>query len=133
MTQIKNLTQRTGRFYTTLGVCMTMAITATAPLFAQGTVVQGKAKRSDVIEQRVYYADLNLENRANQLVLISRVKKAAGKVCDIIHSGESPMMKFDSGCTYDVYRNAKPQIAMAIASADSGARVAINLSTTRSK
>jgi len=133
MTQIKNLRQRTGRFYTTLGVCMTMAFTATAPLFAQGTVVQGKAKRSDVIEQRVSYADLNLENRANQLVLISRVKKAAGKVCDKIYSGESPMMKFNSGCTYDVYRNAKPQIAMAFANAGTGARVAINLSTKRSK
>lgn len=133
MTQIKNLRQRSGRFYTTLGVCMTLAITATAPLFAQGTVVQGKAKRSDVIEKRVSYADLNLENKANQLVLISRVKKAAGEVCDIIHSGESLMMKFESGCTYDVYRNAKPQIAMAIATAGSGARVAINLSTKRSK
>lgn len=112
---------------------MTLAITATAPLFAQGTVVQGKAKRSDVIEKRVSFADLNLENKANQLVLISRVKKAAGEVCDIIHSGESLMMKFESGCTYEVYRNAKPQIAMAIATAGSGARVAINLSTTRSK
>jgi hypothetical protein len=43
------------------------------------------------------------------------------------------MMKFDSGCTYDVYRNAKPQIAMAIATAGNGPRVAINLTTTRSK
>lgn len=131
MTKVKNLRLRVGRLYTTLGVCVTVAITATAPLFAQGTVVQGKAQRSDLIERRVSYADLDLENQSNQLVLISRVKKAAGKVCDIIYEGHAPMMKFESGCTYEVYRNAKPQIDMAIANAGSGARVAINLTAKR--
>jgi UrcA family protein len=111
---------------------MTMAMTATTPLFAQGTVVEGKAKRSDLIEQRVPYADLNLENRSNQLILISRVKRAVGKVCDIIYRGQSLMMKFDSGCTHEVYRNAKPQIDMAIANAGSGTRVAISLTAKRS-
>ena len=128
---MKNLMPRTGRPYVTLGVCIAVAFTTTAPLFAQGTVVEGKAKRSDVIEKRVPYTDLNLENRSNQLVLISRVKKAAGKVCDIIHAGESLMMKFESGCTYEVYRNAKPQIDMAIANARSGTQVAINLTAKR--
>jgi len=132
MTQMKNLMPRTGRLYVTLGVCMTLALTATAPLFAQDTVVEGKAQRSNVIEERVPYTDLNLENRSNQLVLISRVKKAAGKVCDIIHRGETLMMKFESGCTYKVYRNAKPQIDMAIANAGSGTNVAINLTAKRS-
>lgn len=128
---MKNLRLRTGRLYTTLGCCITLAITATAPLFAQDTVVQGKVKRSDEVEQRVSYTDLDLENQSNQLILISRVKKAAGKVCDIIYQGQAPMMKFESGCTYEVYRNAKPQIDMAIANAGSGTRVAINLTAKR--
>lgn len=131
MTQMKNLRLRTGRFCITLGVCMAVAIVAAAPVLAQDTVVEGKAKRSDLIEQRVAYSDLNLQNQSNQLVLISRVKKAAGKVCDIIYSGQSPMMKFESGCTYQVYRNAKPQIDMAIANAGNGTHVAINLTAKR--
>lgn len=132
MTQMFNLRLRTGRLYTTLGVFMTVAITAAGPLLAQGTVVQGKAQRSDLIERRVSYADLDLENQSNKLVLVSRVKKAARQVCDIIHSGEPVMMIFESGCTDEVYRNAKPQIDLAIANAGGGARVAINLTVKRS-
>ncbi len=131
MTQMKNLRLRTGRLYTTLGVCMTLAITATAPLFAQDTVVEGKVKRSDVIERRVSYADLDLQSQASQLVLISRVKKAAVKVCNVIHGGEPLMVIFESGFTYEVYRNAKPQIDLAIANTGSGTRVAINLTAKR--
>lgn len=131
MTQMKNLMPQTGRLFTMLGVCTAFTMTSATPLFAQDTVVEGKAKRSDLVEQRVSYTDLNLMDQSNHLILISRVKKAAGKVCDKIYSGQAPMMKFESGCTYDVYRNAKPQIDMAIANAGSGTRVAINLTAKR--
>lgn len=131
MTQIKNLRLRPGRLYITLGVSITMAIAATTPLIAQDTVVEGKVKRSDVIERRVSYADLDLESQSNKLILISRVKKAAGKVCNIIHSGEPQMMILESGCTSEVYRNARPQIDLAIANAGSGRHVAINLTAKR--
>lgn len=110
-----------------------LAISTTTPLFAQDTVVEGKAKRTNVVEERVHYSDLNLTQEKNQLVLISRVKKAANKVCDIIYRGQHPMMKFESGCPYKTYRDAKPQIDLAIAGAQNGTRVAIRISPPRSR
>lgn len=110
------------------GVVFALAISTATPLYAQDTIVQGKVKRSDVVEQRVRYSDLDLTNEQNQLVLVSRVKRAANKVCDIIYRGQHPLMKFESGCTHNTFQDAKPQIDLAIASAQSGTRVAIVLS-----
>lgn len=112
---------------------LVLSLSTAQAVFAQDTVVQGKAHRTDVVEQRVRYSDLDLKYPHNQLVLVSRVKKAANKVCDVIYRGQAPMMKFESGCTQTVYRNAKPQIAMAINNAGSDTRVAIVLTTTRNR
>ena len=116
-----------------LAAVVALTISTTTPLFAQGTVVEGKAKRSDIVEERVSYSDLNLTNEQNQLVLISRVKKAANKVCDIIYRNEHPMIKFESQCPQKTFRNAKPQIDLAIAGAQNGTRVAIRLSPPRNR
>lgn len=116
-----------------IGTILALAMSITAPVFAQDTIVEGKAKRSDVVERRVPYSDLNLTNPQNQQVLISRVRKAASKVCDIIYGGQSPMMKFETRCPQSVYREAKPQIDLAIANAQNGTRVAIRLSAPRNR
>lgn len=115
------------------GTILALAVSVAAPVFAQDTVVEGKAKRSDVVERRVSYSDLNLESAQYQQVLISRVRKAANQVCDIIYRGQSPMMKFETRCPQSVYREAKPQIDLAIANAQSGARVAIVLAASRKR
>ncbi len=107
-----------------IGTIFALAASITTPLFAQDTVVEGKAKRSDVVERRISYSDLDLTSSQNQLVLVSRVRKAASKVCDILYHGQSPMMKFETRCPQSVYREAKPQIDLAIANAGNGTRVA---------
>lgn len=132
MSQMKDICSSTMRLAVRSGVLVAVAMVTAPALLAQDTVVEGKAQRSDVVEQRVGYSDLDLTNHQNQLILVSRVKKAVNKVCDIVYSGYSPLMKFESGCMQTVYRNTKPQIAMAIANADSGTRVAIRISPPRS-
>lgn len=133
MTLLKNTRSSAIRLSVKTLTMLALSLSTAPVLFAQDTVVQGKAQRSDVVEQRVRYYDLDLKDPHNQLVLVSRVKKAANKVCDIIYSGQAPMMKFESGCTQTVYRNAKPQIAMAIENAGNGTRVAITLTTVHSR
>ncbi|MES2781860.1 MAG: UrcA family protein [Pseudomonadota bacterium] len=132
MSQMKDICSNTVRLAVRSGALMAVAMVTAPALLAQDTVVEGKAQRSDVVEQRVGYSDLDLTNHQNQLILVSRVKKAVNKVCDILYSGHSPLMKFESGCMQTVYRNTKPQIALAIANADSGTRVAIRISPPRS-
>lgn len=133
MTPVKNFRPDAASLSLKLGAVLALAITATTPLFAQGTVVEGKAKRSDVVEERVRYADLNLMNEQNQMILISRVKKAANKVCDIIYRGQHPILKFESRCPQKTFRDAQPQIDLAIAGAQTGTRVAIRLSPPRNR
>lgn len=132
MSQMKDICSNTVRLAVRSGALVAVAMVTAPALLAQDTVVEGKAQRSDVVEQRVGYSDLDLTNHQNQLILVSRVKKAVNKVCDILYSGHSPLMKFESGCMQTVYRNTKPQIALAIANADSGTRVAIRISPPRS-
>lgn len=115
------------------GVALAMAMSIGTPLSAQDTVVEGKAQRSDLVQERVAYSDLNLREQPSQLILISRVKKAAGRVCNIIYRGEHPMVKFESRCPYKTYRDAKPQIDMAIANAQNGRQVAISFVVARSR
>lgn len=133
MTSVNNFRNRTAVRPVKIGALLLLAISATTPLFAQGTVVEGKAKSSNVVEERVPYSDLNLMHEQNQVILISRVKKAANKVCDIIYRGQHPMMKFESRCNQTTFRDAKPQIDLAIANAQNGTRVAIKISPPRSR
>lgn len=99
----------------------------TAPLIAQDTVVEGASRRSNDVQQRVSYADLDLRNQSNQRMLITRVRQASNNVCDVVFRGESPIAKFTSRCPQRTYRDAKPQIDLAIANAQNGKRVAISL------
>ena len=133
MTQIAFIGSATANRSLKIGTLLALAVSITAPLFAQDTVVEGKAKRNDVVERRVHYSDLDLASPQNQDVLISRGRKAANQVCNVIYSGQSPMMKYESRCPQSVYREAKPQIDLAIANANSGTRVAIVLATPRSR
>ena len=133
MTSVKDFRSSALRLSLKSGALIALTVFTTPVLFAQGTVVQGKAHRSDVVEQKVHYSDLDLNSTQNQLVLVSRVKKAADKVCNIIYSGQSPMAKFESRCTQTVYREARPQIDLAIANANTGTRVAIALTSPRSR
>lgn len=114
------------------GAVLAISLLAAPVLFAQDTVVQGKSKRTDVVEQRVTYYDLDLTETQGQRLLVSRVRHAANNVCDIVYSGQSPIMKFESGCQQKAFRDAKPQINLAIASAQNGTRVAIRLTAGRS-
>ncbi len=115
------------------GAALAMAISIVMPLSAQDTVVEGKAQRSNTVEARVSYADLDLGNQQNQLLLVSRVRKAAVKLCDIVYHGYAPIEKFSSRCPQNTYRDAKPQIDLAIANAQNGSRVAINLVVARKR
>lgn len=102
-----------------------------SPLLAINTNVDDEASSSHEFNESVSFGDLRLEIPSNQMILVSRVKKAAGEICNKIYRGQAPMMKFQSRCPYYVYRSAKPQIDLAIANAGSGARVAINLIAKR--
>ena len=133
MTHIQTERPQTARLLIKFGATMALAISTAIPLQAQDTVVEGKVQRSDVVERKVGYADLNLREQPNQLILISRVKKAAGEVCDILYRGEAPILKFHSRCPQTTYKNAKPQIDLAIANAQNGKRVAISLVVARSR
>lgn len=110
-----------------------LALTTAAPLQAEVAVVKGNIDRSDLLQERVAYADLNLREQSNQLVLASRVRKASGKICDTIYRGQHPLAKFESRCLQNTYRSAKPQVDLAIANAHSGTQLAMNIVIVRSK
>ena len=120
------------RLFVKFGATAALAILLNTPLQAQETVVQGKVQRSDIIQERVAYADLNLREQPNQLILVSRVKKAANRVCNIIYQGEPPMEVFQSGCRRKTYSDAKPQIELAIANAQNGKQIAMSFVVARS-
>ncbi|MEP7350866.1 MAG: UrcA family protein [Sphingorhabdus sp.] len=109
-----------------LGVTLAIVAALTAPLAAQDTIVEGAAQRGDYAEERVGYADLDLRDRSNQQMLVSRVRQASNKVCDIVYRNVSPMVKFNERCTHRSYRDARPQIDLAIANAQEGRRVAMS-------
>jgi UrcA family protein len=115
------------------GATMAMAVLIGTPLQAQDTIVEGNVQRGEVVQERVAYSDLNLSEQPNQIILISRVRKAAGRVCNILYRGENPRVKFESRCPQKTYTNAKPQIDLAIANAQNGKRVAMTVVIARSR
>jgi UrcA family protein len=115
-----------------IGLVLALAATSTQ-LAAQDTIVEGTPQRSNTVQERVDYADLDLRDRDNQVVLVSRVKKASGRVCDIVYKRESPVVKFNGRCPQRTYRDAKPQIDVAIANARDGRRVAISFVVAASR
>lgn len=117
---------------TRAGIILTL-VAITAPLAAQDTIVEGSPRRSNDVQESVNYADLDLRNQSNQQMLISRVRQASNRVCDIVLRGESPMVKFTSHCPQRTYRDAKPQIDLAIANAQNGKRVAISFVVAASR
>lgn len=133
MTQRLYIRSENPRLSIKIGTTIALAITIGMPLQAQETVVEGKVQRSDLIQERVAYNDLDLREQPNQLILISRVRKAAGRVCDIIYRGEHPMAKFESRCPQRTYINAKPQIDLAFANAQNGKQIAMSFVVARSR
>ena len=107
------------------GIILTLVATTT-PLAAQDTIVEGSPRRSNNVQERVSYVDLDLRNQSNQQMLMSRVRQASNRVCDIVLRGQSPIAKFTNRCPQRTYREAKPQINLAIANAQNGKRVAIS-------
>ena len=114
------------------GIILTL-VAITTPLAAQDTIVEGSPRRSNDIQERVSYVDLDLRDQSNQQMLISRVRQASNRVCDIVLRGQSPMMKFNSRCPQRTYQEAKPQINLAIANAQNGKRVAISFVVAASR
>ena len=133
MTQIKTERPHTAHLFIKFSAAMALAISTGTPLQAQDTVVEGKAQRSDLVQETVAYSDLNLREQPSQLILISRVKKAAGRVCSRIYHGEHPTVILESRCPYKTYSDAKPQIDLAIANAQNGKQVAISFVVARSR
>lgn len=108
-----------------LGITLALVTVAT-PLAAQDTIVEGTPQRSNYFEERVGFADLDLRNRDNQQILVSRVIQASGRVCDNVYRGVSPIVKFRERCVQRSYRYTKPQIDLAIANARNGRQVAMS-------
>lgn len=133
MTNVQTDRPTIARLLVKFSATMTLAISIATPLQAQDTVVEGKFQQTDVVQERVAYADLNLREQPNQLILISRVKKAAKRVCNIIYRGEHPMAVFESRCPHKTYTDAKPQIESAIANAQNGKQVAMSFVVARSR
>lgn len=133
MTQIQTERPKIAHLLVKSGAIMALAISTATPLMAQDTIVQGKVQRSDLVQERVAYADLNLREQPSQLILISRVKKAATRVCRIIYQGEHPLALFESRCPYKTYSDAKPQIDLAIANARNGKQIAMSFVVARSR
>lgn len=90
-----------------------------------GRHANDKPQRDGLVQERVSYADLNLRFKENQQVLISRVKGASTRVCNILYDGNR-FGEFASRCPQVVYRNARPQINLAIANARNGKQVAMS-------
>ncbi len=103
------------------------AATIAAPLAAQDTLVKGRFIPKDQVEERVGFGDLDLREISNQKMLVSRVRQAARNVCDEAYRDELWEEKFNSRCPQRAFKNAKPQINKAIANAQSGRSVAMNL------
>lgn len=133
MTQLQTEWTGTARPLVKFGAVMAFAILFGAPMQAQDTIVEGKFQRSDLVQERVAYADLNLREQPNQLILASRVRKAANRVCDVIYRGQHPIVKIESRCPQKTYKDAKPQIDLAIANALNGKHVALNFVVARSR
>ena len=125
MAQRQFIRANTMRLGSTLGVTIALAITFSTPLKADDTVVQGKPQRDGLVQERVSYADLNLRFKENQQVLISRVKGASRRVCNILYDGNR-FGEFAGRCPHVVYRDARPQINLAIANARNGKQVAMS-------
>ncbi len=133
MTQIQTAHSNTTSLFIKFGATIALAMAVGTTLQAQDTVVEGNVQRSDVVQESVDYADLNLRDKQNQMVLISRVRKAAGRVCNILYRGRSAMEKFESRCPQRTYSDTKPQIDLAIASAHNGKQIAISFVVARSR
>lgn len=133
MTQLYPARSNSANLGTKVGVTMALAMSICTPLQAQDTVVKGNVQRSDIVQQSVAYADLNLREQQSQLMLFSRVRKAANRVCDIVYRGQHPLAKFESRCTQRTYSDAKPQVDLAIANAQNGKQVAMSFTVARSR
>ena len=133
MTQVQTERPHIARLFIKIGATVALAISTATPVQAQDTVVQGKVQRSDVVQERVGYADLNLREQPNQLILIKRVKKAAMRVCNILYRAEGPMAVFESRCPHRTYHGAKPQIDLAIANSQNCRQVAISFVVSRNR
>lgn len=115
------------------GIILTL-VAIPVPVAARETIVEGSpSQRSNLLQERVEYADLDLRNQSNQRMLMSRVRHASNRVCDIAFRGESPMVKFTSRCPQRIYRESKPQIDLAIANAQNGKRVAVSFVVAASR
>ncbi len=125
MTLKQTVRYNAASFSIPLGITLAL-VAVTAPLAAQDTIVEGAPQRSNYVEEKVGFADLDLRNQSNQQMLISRVRQASDRVCDVIYRGESPIVKFNGRCVQRTYRDAKPQIDLAIANARNGRQVAIS-------
>lgn len=125
MTLVQTTHNNLARRATSLGIAVAFFAIST-PLPAQDTVVEGTPQRNNLVQERVDYTDLDLRYHGNQMVLISRVRQASDRVCDIVYKGESPVVKFNGRCTQRAFRTAKPQIDVAIANALEGKRVAMS-------
>jgi UrcA family protein len=123
--KIMNLISKFGLKITTLS--FVAAATMAAPLAAQDTLVKGRFIPKDQVQERVGFGDLDLREISNQKVLVSRVRQAARNVCDEVLKDELQEEKFYSRCPQTSFKNAKPQITRAIANAQNGRSVAMNL------
>jgi UrcA family protein len=107
------------------GASLSIVLAATTASFAV-TAAQASTvdRQSEVHQQQVDFADLDLRQSSGRHMLNRRVRLAARKLCFSL--GESAASELglstQRSCATRTYRNAQPQIATAIDLATSGRR-----------
>ena len=86
---------------------------ATLSIGALAGTAHATAPVTDVRQQVVSYADLNLENTADAEILLGRIKSAARLVCGLRSSGPMPI-----DFRYRLDNCAKDAVARAVADVD---------------
>lgn len=90
---------------------------ASALALAQSKPVVVYAEPSEVRTERVSYRDLNLATRTGEKILNRRVGGAVRRVCTEGANGYSPYGQDYLYCARGAWKDARPQIARAIARA----------------
>ena len=94
-----------------------IAVTA-APAFAKSDPVVVTGQRV-MPERQVSYRDLNLASARDQRLLLRRVDRAVGEVCDEVNVTLA-QFDHDSACRSATWKSTQPQIALAIDRAGKG-------------
>ena len=94
------------------------SLVTTVPANAQGRPVVVYGQENEYIPtEHVSFADLNLASRGGERMLQARVSKAVDRVCQYNGGGIGLIDNGYVNCAFGAWKDARPQMALAIARA----------------